>query len=249
MSPRIPRSRAGGIEAPKSPETGKKPEAAPTPAPEQQTGWKPQAGNSPAQVQGDGFSPPPRLEPKRVLGDPKQVMYPRDLPDITTRFDKVAADGHITKGEVEDLIRAFTAKHVTDADVKEIRTSIKQYGAQLDRTAKARIELFLSREVPHLRKLDEVHTRQGLSSKTATLAWDPPVTHTDGTPLTDLAGYKVHVGSQPGVWDQVIDVQDPGAVGYAVSALTPGPKYFAVTAYDSAGNESGPSNQASAVMP
>lgn len=47
----------------------------------------------------------------------------------------------------------------------------------------------------------------------------------------------------------MINVPDPGAAGYVIDKLTSGPKYFMVTAYDTAGNESGPSNQASAVVP
>ncbi len=33
---------------------------------------------------------------------------------------------------------------------------------------------------------------------TITLAWDAPTTNTDGTPLTDLAGYKIYYGPTSG---------------------------------------------------
>ena len=36
---------------------------------------------------------------------------------------------------------------------------------------------------------------QDAFSAEVTLSWDPPTTNADGTPLTDLAGYKVYYGT------------------------------------------------------
>jgi ABC-type glycerol-3-phosphate transport system substrate-binding protein len=38
----------------------------------------------------------------------------------------------------------------------------------------------------------------GSSTNSATLTWDAPTTNVDGTPLTDLAGYKVYYGTSLG---------------------------------------------------
>ena len=38
------------------------------------------------------------------------------------------------------------------------------------------------------------------------LAWDPPTEYSDGTLLTDLAGYRIYYGAAPGVFEQPIDV-------------------------------------------
>ena len=35
---------------------------------------------------------------------------------------------------------------------------------------------------------------------TATLKWDPPMTNTDSTPLTDLSGYKLYYGNGSGAY-------------------------------------------------
>ena len=43
-------------------------------------------------------------------------------------------------------------------------------------------------------------------SGTATPSWDAPTTNADGTPLTDLAGYKVYYGPSSGNYSQAIDV-------------------------------------------
>ncbi len=78
----------------------------------------------------------------------------------------------------------------------------------------------------------------------ASLSWTAPTTHTDGTPLTDLAGYKVHIGSASRQYDQKLDVGK--ATNYTVSNLTDGGTYyFAVTAYNTSGVESTYSNEAS----
>jgi hypothetical protein len=77
----------------------------------------------------------------------------------------------------------------------------------------------------------------------AKLTWDPPTTNVDGTPCTDLAGYKAYVGLAPRSYTQTIDVGN--ATTYSITNLPEGTYYFAVTAYDTAGNESDYSNEVS----
>jgi len=74
-----------------------------------------------------------------------------------------------------------------------------------------------------------------------TLSWDAPTTNTDGTSLTDLAGYKVYYGAASRSYSQVIDVSNTNT--YTFANLSDGTFYFAVTAYDMSGNESGYSNE------
>jgi len=77
----------------------------------------------------------------------------------------------------------------------------------------------------------------------ASLSWAAPTTHTDGTPVTGLAGYKLHIGSASRIYDQKVDVGK--ATSYTLSDLTDGGTYyFAVTAYNSSGVESAYSNEA-----
>jgi hypothetical protein len=74
-----------------------------------------------------------------------------------------------------------------------------------------------------------------------TLAWDP---NTE----SDLAGYKIHHGTASGSYSVHIDVNK--ATTYTVTGLTAGQTYyFAATAYDSSGNESGYSNSVSYAIP
>jgi len=83
----------------------------------------------------------------------------------------------------------------------------------------------------------------GGGTETATLSWDVPTTNTDGTDLTDLAGYKIYYGTSPGTYDSAIDVADVAT--YTITDLSPATYYFVVTAYDEAGNESNYSNEVS----
>jgi protein involved in ribonucleotide reduction len=80
-----------------------------------------------------------------------------------------------------------------------------------------------------------------------TLSWDPPTTNSDGTPLTDFAGYKVYSGISSGNYTQSTDTGN--VTSYTTTNLSGGPTYyFAVTAYDSSGNESGFSNEISVAI-
>jgi hypothetical protein len=80
----------------------------------------------------------------------------------------------------------------------------------------------------------------------ATLTWDPPTTNADGTPLTDLAGYKIYYGTLTRNYTKVINVGN--VTTYTIENLNPDTYYFAVTAYDNSGNESGYSNEVSKII-
>src|SRR5271169_6560987 len=81
----------------------------------------------------------------------------------------------------------------------------------------------------------------------ATLAWTAPTTNTDGTPLTDLAGYKVYYGTASGNYTQNTDVGN--VTTYSVPNLNGGTYYFALTAYDTEGMQSTYSTQVSKTIP
>jgi PKD repeat protein len=76
------------------------------------------------------------------------------------------------------------------------------------------------------------------------LSWQAPTTDADGSPLTDLAGYKVYYGLRSAHYDVTLDVGN--ALSVAISGLIDGLTYYvAVTAYDTSGNESAFSNEVS----
>lgn len=77
----------------------------------------------------------------------------------------------------------------------------------------------------------------------ATLSWAAPATYTNGTPLTDLAGYKVYYGTASGAYTQSADVGK--VTSYKISNLPNATYFFAVTAYNTAQTESAYSNEVS----
>jgi hypothetical protein len=68
------------------------------------------------------------------------------------------------------------------------------------------------------------------------LAWDASVS-------AGVTGYKVYVGSSSGTYGTPIVIGNQ--TSYTATGLAAGTYYFAVTAYDASGNESGFSNEVS----
>ena len=83
----------------------------------------------------------------------------------------------------------------------------------------------------------------------ATLSWTPPTQNTDGSSLTDLAGYRIVYGTSATTLNQLIEIANPGLATYVVTGLNSGAWYFAVKAYSSAGGESALSNVATKTIP
>jgi hypothetical protein len=77
------------------------------------------------------------------------------------------------------------------------------------------------------------------------LSWTPPTQNTDGTALTNLAGYRVYWGTSQGNYTNSTTISNPGLSSYVVEQLTPATWYFALTAVNAAGAESSYSNVAS----
>lgn len=86
------------------------------------------------------------------------------------------------------------------------------------------------------------------SSDTVTINWTPPTENTNGSPLTNLAGYEIHYGTSSDKLTKTIGVSNPGIATYVVSNLTPGKYYFAVAAVNSSGTESPLSTQVSTTV-
>jgi hypothetical protein len=79
---------------------------------------------------------------------------------------------------------------------------------------------------------------------TVTLSWIAPTDNTNGTPLTDLAGYHIHYGTTPDNLTKSIDLTGTGTTEYEVSGLTAGTYYFSISAYTAMGTESAESTVA-----
>jgi hypothetical protein len=85
----------------------------------------------------------------------------------------------------------------------------------------------------------------GTATGSAMLSWNPPTQNTDGSALTNLAGYRVYWGTSQNNLSNSVTLSNPGLSSYVVDQLTPATWHFALTAVNSAGVESAYSNTAS----
>jgi hypothetical protein len=89
-----------------------------------------------------------------------------------------------------------------------------------------------------------VHSRNATTG-TAELNWAAPTERTDGSPVGQLAGYRVLYGTASGAYDQSVRIDNPSVTQYLVEHLAPGTWYFAITAITADALESAPSAEVS----
>jgi len=89
-------------------------------------------------------------------------------------------------------------------------------------------------------------TQSGNAS--VTLSWTAPTENTNGTPLTNLAGYWIFYGTSADAMTKSVQIANPGLVTYVLSNLSPGTWYFSMTAYSTADVHSANSAVASYVI-
>jgi hypothetical protein len=81
-----------------------------------------------------------------------------------------------------------------------------------------------------------------VSNGTAALTWTPVTQNTNGSVLTNLAGYRIHYGNSPSAMNTVVVLSNPSLTTYLVSNLSAGTWYFGVAAYTTNGVEGEVSN-------
>lgn len=82
----------------------------------------------------------------------------------------------------------------------------------------------------------------------ATYTWTRPTVNVDGTPLTDLAGYRLFYGTSVSALTQTVQIADPATLSYQINGLTAGTWYAAAKSYTTNGNESALGNAVSVVL-
>lgn len=78
-------------------------------------------------------------------------------------------------------------------------------------------------------------------TKSVSLSWIAPSTRADGSvlPLNDLSGYRVYMGTTNTSLVPVLELGDSDVTEHSISNLESGSYYFAITALDKDGLESG----------
>jgi hypothetical protein len=86
------------------------------------------------------------------------------------------------------------------------------------------------------------------ANASVTLSWTAPTENTNGTPLTNLAGYWIFYGTSADAMTKSVQIANPGLVTYVLSNLSPGTWYFSMSAYSTADVHSANSAVASYVI-
>jgi len=79
----------------------------------------------------------------------------------------------------------------------------------------------------------------------ASLRWETPSSKFDGSPLDDLAGYRILYGRNSDDLDHSVFISDPATTSYRIDSLANGVWYFAVVAVSAGGLEGPPTTIAS----
>lgn len=79
----------------------------------------------------------------------------------------------------------------------------------------------------------------------ATLSWTAPTENSDGSALTDLAGYKIHYGTSANNLSRTKTINGTSVTTATIDELTIGTWHFAMTSFNKSGIESEPSETVS----
>jgi hypothetical protein len=70
------------------------------------------------------------------------------------------------------------------------------------------------------------------------LSWSAPATNSDGTPITDLAGYRVYYGTASGYYTDNVTITNPSTLSATISNLPADTYFVIVRAFNSVNAES-----------
>lgn len=87
------------------------------------------------------------------------------------------------------------------------------------------------------------------SKHDVTVQWLPPTVNEDGSPLTDLAGFKILHGTRSNIDTRVIDIPNPAATSFTIEDLPDGIHFFTITAYNRTATDGIASQQLAIKLP
>jgi hypothetical protein len=80
------------------------------------------------------------------------------------------------------------------------------------------------------------------------LSWVIPQTNLDGSPLTNLAGFKISYGTASGIYSQTITINSATMTSYTIENLTPARYYIVLKAFNANNLEGPPSAEGSKLI-
>jgi len=89
----------------------------------------------------------------------------------------------------------------------------------------------------------------GTNFGSAFVSWSAVTQTADGSPLTNLAGYRIYFGADPGNLVSQMEIDNATATSASIQELPPGTVYFQVTAFTTNDDESDRSAMVSKIVP
>jgi hypothetical protein len=211
---------------------------------------------------------PVAIPPGITLAVNPNVRKPLDVLLVQHNFRSVTADGRVTAAEGAALRSTMT--QLSPEAQAEVKLRFRNSMSMFDPDARAPMQQFVNTSnaltaTPAVLNFPTARPRLGggtrlvlradgasvtaartgsmpEGTKKATLAWDK-------NNEADLAGYRVYLGSAPGVFTHVYEVASKDANSFSLEDLPAGTHFFALTAYDTTNNESAFSNAVSKTIP
>lgn len=81
-----------------------------------------------------------------------------------------------------------------------------------------------------------------IGTLSTTLSWTAPTENEDGSPLMDLAGYRIYWGKTAGNYTSSVTIDNAGMTTYVIDGLAAGTYEFVATSFNASGVESAYSN-------
>jgi hypothetical protein len=189
---------------------------------------------------GDVTIPPEALmQARRALHAAMLVLVTRDSPDpgVLHVLEALYAVQTTPPGSTQLSPLLSEEENALELAIEALNRAIGYTADITDESLLDEINLIASsEEVPYIENPYEP------TLGTATLTWSRPSERADGTPLEDLAGYRIYYGTDENNLTRVLDIRDGEQTEQLVEDLDSGTWYFAITAFSSKGTESDKSN-------
>jgi hypothetical protein len=178
-------------------------------------------------VQPDNEGPAISGTPRTIVGSGERYSFKPSVTDPDSTVFRFEISGKPAWAKFDVLTgRLYGTPELGDVGVyRDIVISVS------DGKANASLQAF---------SIEVVDSRSATGSET--LKWTPPTENEDGSPLLNLAGYRVYWGRSGESLSNSVRIDNPSVTRYVVENLAPGDYEFAVTAVNNRGIESRFSN-------
>jgi len=150
----------------------------------------------------------------------------------TAGVDYVTTSGSVTWNDGESGAKTVTVPVMSAAKGKNFGFALTSVAGQAD---------FGSPAAATIGVTASSSPSTGSATGTVSLTWSAPTQNTDGSALTNLAGFAIYYGKSATAMTQKINITTVGMLTYVFNNLSSGPWCFEILAVNSLGVESNPS--------